>query len=337
VRRVLVALLLLLVVLLVFAAGVLGEAHREMRGLDPVLPDARSLAALATAADAPVRASYLNTATQRGGGLPIAHPVFLLEWSDGRLFAIDAGMDRAGALAFGRPMELLLGAEPIEPYGSPGEQLGDAAVRVAGVAFTHLHGDHTGGLPSLCATAGGAEGVGAGGGSRSVGRRTAARGLPVFQTPWQADLGNYTTSPGRDSIARASCATPRRLENGPLRAVPGFDGLAAVAVAGHTPGSTIYAAHVQGRAGAHAAHGSPAAGTTWIFAGDVANFRDSLLENRPKPQIYSLLIVPEAPAVLERLRRWLAALDAEPGFRVVVSHDLEALEASALPRHSPLP
>jgi hypothetical protein len=68
-----------------------------------------------------------------------------------------------------------------------------------------------------------------------------------------------------------------------------------------------------------------------VFAGDVTNFRAALIENRPKPRAYSLLVTPEAPAVLERLRVWLGDLDARPDLRVVVSHDLDALEASGLP------
>lgn len=281
---------------LLFALAVLGEAHWEMRGLVPTLPDAAAIASLTRAPDAPIRVGYVNTAAQHTAGRgTIVHPAFVLEWSDGRLFVIDTGMERERALAFGQPFELLLGADPIEPLGSVGEQLGAAAQRVAGVAFTHLHSDHTGGLVSLC--------------------QEPERAPPVLQTPWQADLGNYMTRTGRNDIARSRCS-PVRLPGGPLHQVSGFPGLVAIAAGGHTPGSSVYVAQV--------------GGTNWVFSGDVTNSRQSLLENRPKQRVYSLLIVPEAPAQLELLRLWLAALDADPGFEVVVSHDGEALAASGL-------
>lgn len=280
------------------ALALLLEAHWEIRGLEAELPGPDALAALAGVADGPQRVSYVNTATQPGyRSSPLSHPAFVLEWADGRVFLIDAGMDPEQARAFSRPFELLLGSDPIEPHGSLARQLGPVAQRVRGMAFTHLHPDHTGGIVSLCAARGDA--------------------LPVFQTRWQAELGNYTTRPGREELEAAGCARPQRLADGPLAPVPGFPGLAAIAAGGHTPGSTIYAAHV--------------AGTTWIFSGDVTNSKRNLLENRPKARIYSLLIVPEAPQRLEVLRRWLAALDAQPGFRVVVSHDRDALLASGLP------
>lgn len=274
------------------------EAHWEIRSLEPAIPERAALAVLAGVPDAPVRVGYLNTATQHSAG--IAHIVFLLEWADGRLFAIDAGMEREGAEAFSRPFELLLGADPIEPHGSPGELLGADAKRIEGVAFTHLHADHTGGLASLC---------------------QGQEQITVFQTPWQADRGNYTTSPGREDIAAAPCVRTERLAPaagaGPIHPVPGFPGLVAIPAGGHTPGSTVYAA--------------PVTGTLWIFSGDITNRRAALLDDVPKEWLYSLLIVPEAPGPLSKLRVWLAGLDAQADFRVVVSHDLVALRTSGPP------
>jgi glyoxylase-like metal-dependent hydrolase (beta-lactamase superfamily II) len=302
-RRILYGVVLILLASLGIGLAVLGEAHWEMNGLTPVLPDRPALAARTNAEGGPIRVSFVNTATQRGPGpSAVSHPAFVLEWLDGRVFLIDTGMDRERALAFSRPVELLLGAEPIEPHGSPGEQLGPAVQRVSGIAFTHLHSDHTGGLASIC--------------------EEIEHTVPVFQVPWQADLENYMTSTGRDDILQAGCAIPERLAGGPLYTVPGFPGLVAFAAGGHTPGSTVFVAHVRG--------------TTWVFAGDVTNFKEALLENRPKQRIYSLIIVPEARTHLETLRVWLAALDAEPGVTVVLSHDLDALVASKLPAWSPI-
>lgn len=279
----------------------LAEAHWEIRRLEPQLPDRAALNRAAAVANGPGRVSWLNTATQGSpGSSPVGHPVFLLEWEDGRVFAIDTGMDRAGAEAFGEFLELLLDAEPIEIFGSVSEQLGGDVSRIRGVGFTHLHSDHTGGLASIC--------------------QATAEPLRVFQTSRQAELGNYTTLPGRTHLADAGCVRFERLSGGPLHAVPDFPGLFAIAAGGHTPGSTVFVA-AQGP-------------TTWIFSGDVTNFRKSLIENQPKPRLYSLLVTPEAPAHLETLRRWLGALDAEPGFRVVVSHDVEALAELGLPHYN---
>jgi glyoxylase-like metal-dependent hydrolase (beta-lactamase superfamily II) len=283
----------ILLAVLLSGAGFLLEAHREIRSVTPVLPARDELAAALDVPGGPVAIHYLNTATQRGGPgpTPIGHPAFLLEWADGRSFLIDVGMDRAGAL----------GSDPIEFHGSLADQLGASAEDVGGVAFTHLHADHTGGLAAVCAALG--------------------HELDVFQTPWQADRGNYTTSPGRADIDDAGCVRMRRLEGGPLYGIPGFPGLVAVAGGGHTPGSTLFFARV--------------GGSTWVLAGDVSNVQQALLSNHPKERIYSLLVTPEGPARLEELRRWLALLDAETDTHVLVSHDTDFIASSGMPPYAP--
>jgi len=297
-RRVVLGAAVILAVLICGAAGFLLEAHWEMRDIAPPLPELATLDARTRVSGAPVRVSYVNTATQRSTGpAAIGHPGFLLEWSDGRVFLIDVGMTPEQAVAFGRPMEWLLGAEPTETHGSLAEQLGSAVRRIEGVGFTHLHNDHTGGLASLC--------------------EAIDRPVPVFQTPEQSELENYTTGLGRRDIEAAECAVPRRLEGGPLFPVPGFPGLLAQSAGGHTPGSTIYFARV--------------GDTTWVFAGDVTNSMESLRLNRPKPRVYSLFIVPENPERLDVLRRWLGDLDDRPGVEVVVSHDIDRIVESGIP------
>jgi len=291
-----------LVVGIAALAALLLEAHWEIRHVDPPLPERAALDALAREADGPVRISYVLTASQSGPtgpgrSGPVGHPAFLIEWADGRAFLVDTGMDREQAVAFGRPMELLLDADPAEAFGSVAEQLGPAGDAIEAVAFTHLHVDHTGGIVSLCAARG--------------------RPLDVFQTSWQAERGNFTTY-GREDVERAGCARLRRAEGGPLYRFPGFPGLAAAAAGGHTPGSTVYFARV----GDH----------TWVLSGDVTNFKAPLLENQPKPRVYSLLVVPESPGRLEKMRTWLAALDRDPAYSVVPSHDRDALEQSGMPR-----
>lgn len=283
--------------LLLGLGGLLAEAHLEIQRIAPLLPDAGTLTALDVGSAGPVRIGYLNSASQAmPGGREGVYPGFVLEWADGRLFLIDVGMDRPGARAFGQPLEWLIGAGPAVAHGSVAEQLGEAASNVAGVAFTHLHTDHTGGMHELCAAADG--------------------DIQVYQTAWQRERTNFGTAPGAADLEDAGCVEPVRLERGPLYPVPGFPGLAAIAGAGHTPGSTIYRVRV--------------GATSWILAGDVSNEKSNLLADVGKPLVYSMLIVPEDRGRLGTLRRWLAELDADPAVEVVVSHDGDALRASGM-------
>ena len=80
----------------------------------------------------------------------IGHPGVLIEWADGKRFLIDTGMPPAQAIEFGKMLEKLLGSDPTVAYGAVHTQLGDALESVRGIAFTHLHSDHTAGLQSLC-------------------------------------------------------------------------------------------------------------------------------------------------------------------------------------------
>ncbi len=291
------------IALLLLVAGcgvVLVEAHWEIRSVTPALPEPADLAVVAEAAG-PVRVSYLNTSRQDFMGGKMAHPSFVLEWADGRIFLIDAGMRPEVALQFGRPFEWLEGSDPAETFGAVGTQLGPASARVAGAAFTHLHHDHTDGLSTVCDAGG--------------------QGVRLFQTPDQATRQNFGTWPGVASLERVGCAERAMLPAEPLAALTGFPGLAAIAVGGHTPGSTAYVARV--------------GGTTWFFSGDITNTLADLLEDRPKPAIYSLLIVPEATSRMALLRRWVKRMVDAPGSKLVVSHDRGALEATGMRPWSP--
>ena len=93
--------------------------------------------------------------------------------------------------------------------------------------------------------------------------------------------------------------------------VPGFPGLAAVSLGGHTPGSTLFAARV-GR-------------TYWLFSGDITNDKQSLTQDLPKHWAYSLLIVPEDTARTARLRQYLGALDDIDGVTVLPAHDIDVM------------
>lgn len=276
----------------------LGRAHWQIRQIDTPLPAANTLKSLIQVRNTPQYISFINTASQRiGADTTVAYPAFRLEWADGKTFLIDAGMDREGAIEFGRSLERLTNADPIQTHGSVGEQLGDRDAAIRGMAFTHLHLDHVGGLTSLCF---------------SDGNR-----IPVYQTPWQAERHNYTTVDGRDMINDSSCVETIALAgDGALYAIPEFPGVAAFAAGGHTPGTTVFFAALDD--------------TIWVLAGDITNKKKSIGDNLPKPALYSLFVTPEDGGRLAALRTWLAALDRDPAFSVVVSHDLEALEASGI-------
>ncbi len=311
--------LLGLAALLGLALGVLAigllRAHREIDSIDPALPSAAMVTQADAEADLPVRLRFVNTASQampRSGVLEadldpdpgaryvMSHPAFVLEWRDGRIFLLDLGMDRETALGLGRNLEWLGGAGPIAFHASAAERLGDAVHRVRGLAFTHLHTDHTSGIAELC--------------------QARSAPLRLVQTSRQAERANYTTRPGRAQLEAAGCLEPEILEGSALMAVAGFPGLAVVAAGGHTPGSQIFVAHV--RAGR--------AVRTWIFTGDVVNHLDGVRSNLPKPHLYSLFLVPESTARLERLRVWLRELAQTHGASLLVSHDELSIEASGV-------
>ncbi|MBM4335171.1 MAG: MBL fold metallo-hydrolase [Deltaproteobacteria bacterium] len=290
-------------------------AHRQIRNLDPELPEVDAILAFDPAADLPVSLSWLNTASQKmprsavlepsldptpDASYTMAHASFVLEWSDGRIFLVDAGMDRDAALDFGKPLELLAGAEPMVPLGSIAEKLGASLQRVEAIAFTHEHADHTQGVAALC--------------------RLHTKPLRLIQNRLQFEQSNYTTRGAQKQIAEAPCLEREVAEGGPLFAVRGFPGLAFFAAAGHTPGSQVFVAHVRGSAGVR----------TYLLTGDVVNQIDGVRGNIPKPRLYEMLVVPEAPERLDALRRLLAELERDHGASLLVSHDQLSLEASGV-------
>lgn len=320
-RRLVIALLAAITLALLGAAAGLGVAHVAIRRVRPPLPGPEALlqAEAQLQADGvterPVAVHVIDTAQQAmpraavldasrdpnpDAAYRMSHPAFVLAWPDGRLFLIDAGMPRDDALAFGAPLERLAAASPIVPLAALVDQLGSDVLRVRGIAFTHLHTDHTAGAADVC--------------------RALGRPLRLFQTPAQADHGNHTTWAGRAQLESAGCLVPERLSSGPLYAVPGFPGLFVLAAAGHTPGSQIFIAHVRG-----------AEPRVWIFTGDAVNHRDGVRFDVAKPALYSALLVPEDGARLARLRGWLGALAAFPGVELAISHDLAGIETRGMP------
>jgi glyoxylase-like metal-dependent hydrolase (beta-lactamase superfamily II) len=321
VRRALAAAAALALLALVGLALGLAAAHREIDSLAPPLPDGADLLWAVPSPELPVRLRWLDTARQampRAAVLEpeldpdpqapwaMSHPAFAIEWADGRLLLVDLGMGRAAARAFGRPLEWLAGADPIEPRGSAAEQLGPAVGRVAGVAFTHLHTDHTSGAAELCAA------------------RRGAR-LPLLQGRLQAERANYTTRAGRADLASAGCLEPRVLDGDPPLAAEGFPGVLVVPVAGHTPDSQVFVVHLRSAEGVR----------SWVLVGDVVNHADALRHDLPKPALYSLLVVPESTRRLAALRAYLGQLGRRHRAGLLPSHDALALEASGLEPFAP--
>lgn len=314
--RVLAALLLVVVVI---AAAGLAWAHLSLRRAQLPLPDLLSLAPPTTGSDLPVAISYINTASQPmprsavldPGSDPapqaayvMSHPSFVLRWADGRLLLIDAGMTPEAAIEFGKPLEMVAGAEPVEAHASTATVLAGAAARVGGILFTHQHTDHVGGIGELCSGRAGA--------------------LPVFMTTTQATHANYTTRPGRALIDAAECAQVTPVGSEAISGVPGFTGVSVFAAGGHTPGTQVILAWVATAAGPR----------LYVFTGDVVNNIDAVNHNISKPFLYRLLVVPEDDTRLAALRVQLRRLRDERGATLLVSHDQLAIEASGIPLYT---
>jgi glyoxylase-like metal-dependent hydrolase (beta-lactamase superfamily II) len=225
----------------------------------------------------------------------LGHNAFLIEWEDGRTFMIDAAMDRAQAEEFAALLKSLGRGEDQAIYGTLPELMGSAVSRVTGVGFTHLHIDHTQGVVPFCAARG--------------------AGASLFQTDLQRDKQNYNTDEGAQ-LLEDSCLAKGKIAGDMVHTVEGFPGLGMISVGGHTPGSTIFVAAVDGH--------------LWVFAGDTTNSKANLLSNTGKGFLYSTFFVPENTDRLETLRLWLASLDSQDDTTVIVSHDINDIKASGL-------
>ncbi|MEE2675110.1 MAG: MBL fold metallo-hydrolase [Myxococcota bacterium] len=324
---------MLLAAVVTLAAGVLTWSHLQIRRIAPPLPSDEEILEADREADLPVRLSWINTASQRmprsgvlepdldpspNAEYTMSHPAFVVEWQDGRVFLIDLGMDPAAAVEFGLPSEIVVGADPIEPHGSVSSRLGDNRSRVAGIGFTHMHTDHTTGLIDLC---------------RDLGTLSPARSpVRVFQHRNQITHVNHTTRGAKAQLQSAECVEPHDLGAGVGRlAIPGFPGVFAIPVGGHTPGSTIYVVQLQIRPGE--SEGRYDDIKTWVITGDVVNHQQGVELDLPKPRIYSLLVVPENDEQLGKVRRFLAGLARQPGVEVLVTHDRNQIEGTRLPSY----
>jgi glyoxylase-like metal-dependent hydrolase (beta-lactamase superfamily II) len=280
----------------------------------PMLPD---VLALEASSDLPVKLSVIETSQQqtpRAGVIDPAgdphkdapflmtHPAFVLEWADGRILLVDTGMTHDGSVKFGVPLEQFFHAGPAIALTSTAAALGDAAARVQGIVFTHLHIDHTDGLRELCPRIG--------------------HPVKIFMTARQQEAWTPFTAEGRDLVMHAPCGDRVRLGGAALMPLDGFPGVGIVSVGGHTPESTAIFAAVRGADGTL---------VRWVFTGDVTNTIDGMRGDVSKPLFYRLLIVPEDEERLGELRRWFSALERDDGFRVVVSHDQQHLHELGIP------
>jgi glyoxylase-like metal-dependent hydrolase (beta-lactamase superfamily II) len=321
-KRIALVALAIVIVAVGAAAVVLVGAHLAVRREAAPLPALDAIDAVANVgtiiADAPRRLSVINTASQampRAAVLAsdrdphpaqpfvMSYPSFVLEWGDGRLLLIDTGMTRDGARRFGQPIEWLGGGDAIQPHGSAAEVLGDAAARVKGIVFTHLHVDHVGGITDLC-------------------QRLNSVRVPMTEP--QASHLNYTTQPGLDLLHDADCVHLEQVSGGPLFPVSGFPGVFLIDAGGHTPGSQIVIAFVEDDGGLH----------RYAFTGDIVNNIDGITYDVPKPLLYRTLVVPESEARQTELRAYLKRLHDEGGFTLLVSHDQGAIESAGVPAWS---
>ena len=263
----------------------------------------RRVSVINTASQAMPRASVLDAARDPHGERPyvMSHPAFVLEWKDGRILLVDAGMTEAGARAFGTPLEWVGGADPLVPHRSAAAALSAVAERVRGVVFTHLHTDHVEGIGELCSR---------------------VNMLPVPMTAAQAEHINYTTRPGLGLLEEAECVHLERASGGPLFPVAGFPGVFLIDAGGHTPGSQIVLAFTRDGDGTE---------RRYAFTGDIVNHIDGITYDVPKPFLYRLLVVPEAEERQHELRLFLKRLHDEAGFALLVSHDQRAIEAAGVP------
>lgn len=294
--------LMLLVLLMILLAVYLVPAHLQVREVTPELPSNAELLALLTPTQnqGPSKVRYVMTSSQALARGQISHISIIVEWADGRLFMIDAGMDDKGARDFSDLLQTMdSSAADAHVNGDIVSLLKNDLQRVQGVGFTHLHIDHTQGLKRFCDARG--------------------QGAIGVQLTTQANLHNFNTEEGA-AIIKDSCLQIREFNGERFVQFDDFPGIGAFALGGHTPGSTLWAVALNDK--------------VLLFSGDITNDKASIDHNKPKEALYSYLLVPENVNRTAELRKWLLNLDKNEQFSVIVSHDL-ANTKTHLPEYRP--
>lgn len=283
-------------VLVALLAMFLVPQHLQVRQVSPALPSEQTLRALLEVPNGPTRVSFLTTSVQPSRMGVLSHNSVLVEWANGDMVLIDAGMDEQGATDFGELVKTMGPAEDVVVLGTVSEMLGDDVSRVKAVGFTHLHIDHTQGLLKLC--------------------RARGDGAVALQTRYQRKLQNFNTEEGAAIIAQ-SCLTQEVHDGEGLIDFDRFPGIAMYPLGGHTPGSTLFVVADAGR--------------LLLFSGDTTNNKADILNDKSKSLIYSYLFVPENTSRTAQLRDWLRTLNQQNDIEVVVSHDLADMQAVLQP------
>ena len=291
---------LVIVIFITIVATILGRAHFQTRRIAPDLPTAEDILAFHAYGEQASTLSYVVTSSQQFLDRWLGHASFLARWQDGRILIVDTGMDEDGARDFAKLMTRIYGPSELKIFGDVANLLADSLQNVRGVAFTHLHIDHTQGVDSFC----------------KAFEKIEGKAVLVSQTQTQKNVHNFNTKRGA-SIVENSCLQAADLTAGKILSVDEFPGLGIIPAGGHTPGSTIYTFKVDDH--------------IWILSGDTTNSKQDLLENKGKAFVYSYVLVPENTKQTKKLRLWLAGLDAREDMTVIVSHDLVTLRQSALP------
>lgn len=307
-----------LLILLVLLAVFLLKTHLDLTQERTPLPRPEWVASRLddSQSQGPIAAYWINTAQQSTSrqtvvdsnsrtpgeeSFVMGFPAFILEWADGRLLLIDAGMDESAARDFGAPLETLGLAGRMRPGLSVAESMGSETQRIRGVIFTHLHIDHVAGVGALC--------------------EKISDKAPVFMSDAQALRPNFLTSEGAGIVANASCLEVNRSVNAPMTPLSDFSGVWVIPAAGHTPGSQIIVARI----------GSGEAARDLVFVGDIVNAAQAIELNQGKPLLYRTVLVPEDEERQSSLRQFIATLQDQHDFQAIASHDQKALEASGLP------